>query len=227
MELILFNSLMILSGGLMSKLLTKVVTASQLEFTIMMVNITVLVVGISGATQSEMPILMLVSIVVGSLIGSKLEIDEQFQKLGRYIENKIGGKKQGFGRAFILMTMIHCVGSMAILGPLNLGLTGDNTILLIKSVLDFISALVYGSIYGLGVIGSALVVLVYQGAIYLLSSSISSFLSPAVVVEIGAVGSVLVIALALHLLEIKEIKVANGLPAILVVVLYQVVLYLW
>ena len=227
MELILFNGFMIIVGGLLSNVLKKTVSLSQLDFTLTMVNITVLMVGISGAIKSEMPILMLVSMVVGSFIGSWFDLDQKLQNVSSFIEKKFDDKEAGVGQAFVLMVMIHCVGSMAILGPLNLGLSGDGSLLLIKAVLDFISTMVYGSIYGYGVMGSSVVVVLYQGVIFLLSSSLRSFLTPAIIVEIGAVGSILIVALAFHLLKIKDIKVANGLPAILVVITYQLVLYLW
>ncbi len=221
MKLVLLNGIVIVVAGLLAKLLSKFFSKSQLEFTLVMVNIVVLIVGIMGAIETKLPILMLVSIVIGSLLGSIIDIDGKLQQFGKSIENKFAKRDEGFSKAFIMMVMIHCIGSMAIIGPLNLGLTGDGNILWIKTILDFISTLIYGSIYGLGVIASALVVVLYQGSIFLLAKDLSAFLSPEVIVEIGAVGSVLIVALALDLLDIKKIKIANGLPAILIVILYQ------
>ncbi len=113
---------------------------------------------------------------------------------------------------------------MAILGPINAALKGDGTILMLKSVLDFTSTLVYGTIYGSGVLLSGPMVFLYQGAIYLAAGFLSPSLTPQIVVEISAIGSLLIMALSLNLLDIVKIKVADYLPAMLGPVVYYFLL---
>lgn len=224
MELIVLNGVMIIIAGLLSQLVSRFFSSEPIDFVLTMVNIVVLIVGITGAIKTENPVLLLVSIVVGSLLGSVLDIDAKLNQFGKFLEEKIVTKDKNFSKAFITVTMIHCIGSMAILGPINMGLNGDGQILWVKTIIDFMSTLIYGSVYGLGVIGSAGVVILYQGSIFLLASSISPWISSSLLTEISAVGSLLIIALALDLLDIKKIKVTNGLPAILIVILSQWVL---
>ncbi|NLA53660.1 MAG: DUF554 domain-containing protein [Clostridiales bacterium] len=118
------------------------------------------------------------------------------------------------GESFVTASLLFCVGSMAIIGSLNAGLSGDNTILFAKSVLDFISSAMLSLSLGLGVLLSAGLVFLYQGFIVLLSQVLRPLLSTAAVAEMSSVGSILIFVLGLNLLQITKIKIADFLPAI-------------
>jgi len=129
-------------------------------------------------------------------------------------------------KGFIAATIIFCVGAMAIVGSIQDGLNGDITILVIKSALDFITAMILASILGIGVIFSAISVLLYQGAITLLAASASSFLTTDMIQAVSMVGNILLIAIGINFMELRKIKVANMLPAIFIPIFYYLIISL-
>ena len=135
-------------------------------------------------------------------------------------------KFDGFARGFVSATLVYCVGSMAILGPINDGLTGDYSLLLVKSVLDAVTALVLTSTMGIGAIFAGASVLIYQGVISLFASSVSSVLSSAanMMSDITMVGSALIICIGLNFITNAKLRTANMLPSIIVAIVYNLVL---
>ena len=127
-------------------------------------------------------------------------------------------------KGFITVFMIQCVGSMAIVGPLDIGLKGDASILIFKIVLDTCSSLIYGAIYGPSVMLSGPFVFLYETVIFFLAGALHPFLTDAVINEISAIGSLLIFAMSLDLLDILHLKVANYLPALLGPVAYYLIL---
>ena len=121
-------------------------------------------------------------------------------------------------------TLIFCVGSLAILGAIEDGLTGDYTILLVKSVLDFVTAMLLAAVLGIGVIFSAISILVYQGSIYLLALFAGDVLTTPMIDSVSMVGSIILVAMGLTFMEIKSVKVANMLPALLLPIIYYLII---
>ena len=188
------------------------------------ISVVVIVIGIDGALESEKPLVLLISMVVGTTIGTIINLDGLLEKFGKAVEKKfVKNKKQGntgegeksFSKAFISTTLTCCVGALAITGALQSGLSGgaEHGLLYTKSVLDFTTALVFSSSFGLGAMAAAIPVFLYQGIIELCASSLSGFLS-ASMVEISAVGSLVVCALGLNMVGATKIKIANMLPAV-------------
>lgn len=224
MQYNLLNLAAILAGGAISLLVRKKLPMRQVEAARMIANLCILAVGIQGAIVTNNMMLMLLSAVLGGIIGTALGIDDGFQRLGEKLKNLAKSRDSRFSQGFVTVFMMQCIGSMAILGPINAALKGDGTILMLKSVLDFTSTLVYGTIYGSGVLLSGPMVFLYQGAIYLAAGFLSPLLKPQIVVEISAIGSLLIMALSLNLLDIVKIKVADYLPAMLGPVVYYILL---
>ncbi len=175
------------------------------------------------STHSDL--LIIVSLVIGVLIGEWIDIDLRLNRWAENIEKKYN--LPPLAKGFIAATLIFCVGAMAIVGSIQDGLNGDITILVIKSALDFVTAMILASILGIGVIFSAVSVLVYQGAITLLAASASSFLSTEMIQAVSMVGNILLIAIGINFMELRKIKVANMLPAIFIPIIYYLIISLF
>jgi uncharacterized protein len=175
-----------------------------------------------SALTSSGDLLIIISLVIGVIIGEWIDIDARLNNWAMGVEKKY--KLPPLAKGFISATLIFCVGAMAIVGSIQDGLTGDITTLVIKSALDFVTAMILASILGIGVIFSAISVLLYQGSIFLLASSAEGFLTPEIIRALSMVGNILLIAIGINFMEIKKIKVANMLPALLIPIIYYVVI---
>jgi len=228
------NVVAIVAGSLLGLLLKRGMPKRIEETLMKIMGVSVLVIGLNGVVSSMFAVdadgglsssgelLMLCSLVIGAIIGELLNIDDHLNRFGSYIESKT--KADGFSRGFISASIIYCVGAMAIIGSLNDGLTGDSSVLFIKSALDGVNSIIFGASLGIGVAFSSIPVLIYQGGISLLASVIAPLISDALLNNICAVGYVIVACIGMNISGICKIRVANLLPAIVVPVLYQIVL---
>lgn len=180
-------------------------------------------IGIKLFLETQNSIVVLASLLVGGLLGEWWQIEDGLRSLGSFLERTFtknsGEDRQGsrFIRGFLTASLVFCVGPMTILGSIQDGLSGDYQLLAIKAVLDGFAALAFASSLGVGVLFSALVILVYQGGISLLAAQAQAYISPAMMGEMTAVGGVLLLGIAVSsLLEIKPIRVGNFLPALLI-----------
>ena len=164
--------------------------------------------------------------VIGGTIGELIDIDKALQNFGDKLEARFNGKGGQVSVAFVTSSLLFCVGAMSIVGALESGLTGNNKTLFAKSILDCVSSIIFTSSLGIGVIFSAATVFIYQGIITVAASSLRGVLVTSVITEMTAVGSLLIIAIALNMLGIVKIKVANLLPAVLVVLLLAYIMSL-
>ena len=180
-------------------------------------------IGIDGALEGSKTIVLILSMVFGTLIGTLIDIDDKINRVGLFIEKKLKreGEKSSIAEGFMTGCLLFCVGAMTIVGSLNAGLKGDNTLIFTKSILDLISSCLLASTLGIGVMFSALFVLVVQGGLVLLAGLLQNVLTdPALIAELTCAGSVMIIALGLNLLGVTKLKVANFLPALLLVPLF-------
>ena len=176
-------------------------------------------IGISGALKGENTLILIVSIVVGAVIGTWLDIDGRINALGDWIGKRFKKADSGnvsIAEGFVTASLLFCIGALTIVGSLNAGLTGDNEMLFTKSLLDLISSAILSVSLGIGVMFAAAFVLIFQGSIVLLAQSLQPVLTDSVIAEITCAGSVMIIALGLNLIGLAKIKVANYLPAIFV-----------
>ena len=160
---------------------------------------------------------MIISMVLGTVVGTLLDLDGKIHRLGEKVENKFSkseGGKSTFGAAFVQSFLLFCVGAMTVTGAIESGLTGNNTTLFAKSVLDFVSSIIYASTMGAGVFLSAPALLVYQGAITLIAAAAGNVLTDYMIAEMTAVGSLLIIGIALNMLGITKLKLMDYIPAI-------------
>lgn len=170
-----------------------------------------------GGISDSGGLLLLVSLVLGCLVGELLRIDDRLGNLGDLIEKRV--HIQGFSQGFITASIITCVGAMSIVGALNEGLTGSNEVLMVKSTLDFVTCLVLASSLGIGVAFAAIPTFLYQGGMTLCAGFLSPYISSDLLNMICMVGYAIVICIGLNLLLDAKIKTANLLPAMIVPVL--------
>lgn len=181
-----------------------------------------LFLGISGSLDGQNSLILIISMVVGALIGEGIDLDAKLNRLGNWLENKFkskDGEKISIAEGFVSASLLFCVGAMTIVGSLQSGLQGNHEMLFNKSMLDFVAAIIFASTMGVGVMLSAVFVLIYQGAITLLAQWVAPVFSDVVIAEMNCVGSVIIIGIALNLLGITKLKVMNYVPAIFIPIL--------
>jgi uncharacterized membrane protein YqgA involved in biofilm formation len=214
------NAAAIIVGALIGRLLSGI--PDTIRQTVMQgIGLAVVLLGLKMSFQTENILLLIVSIVLGSIVGELLGIEKGLNRVGHWLEEKLGGRKQGsIATGFVTTTLVYCIGAMAVLGAMDSGLRNNHDILFTKAMLDGFSAIIFTSTLGIGVLFSAVPVFVYQGAIALLSTQIYEWVSKpmldAILVELTAVGGLMIIAIGINILELRKINVANMLPALLI-----------
>ena len=212
------NALAVIAGAFIGLLLKKGIPEKISDVVMKGVALCVLYIGISSSLKGTNTLIAIISIVIGAVIGSLLDIDRRLNSLGELAERKLskGDGKTSIAEGFVSASLLFCVGSMAIVGSIQSGLTGNHEMIYTKSMLDGISAIIFASTLGAGVFLSAAAVLVYQGIIVLCAQWVQPFLSDYAVAEMTCVGGLLIIALALNMLGITKLKTANYLPAVFI-----------
>ncbi|MFR1708333.1 MAG: DUF554 domain-containing protein [Clostridium sp.] len=217
------NSIAVIIGGAIGMLLRKGLPEKISDTVMKGLALCTLYIGISGALKGQNTIIVIISIVIGAIIGECVDLDDKLNKLGSFIESKFKSKDKNISISDGLVTasLLFCVGAMAVVGSLQSGLTGNHEMLFTKSILDFVAAIIFASSLGVGVIFSSGFIFIYQGTITLLAQFISPYLGEIVIAEMTCIGSLLIIALALNMMKVTKLKVMNYVPAIfLPVIIY-------
>jgi uncharacterized membrane protein YqgA involved in biofilm formation len=175
----------------------------------------VLLLGVKMGLETKNILIQLVSISLGVAIGHFLGFAERLDKLGAKLEKRFSGGKAGFGSAFAIASIATCVGPLAIMGSVADGISGDLSLLVFKSVLDGIACVPMAAALGIGVAFSSLSILVYQGGITLLAGLVKNFLSTAMISEMTSAGGIIMVGMSLNMLEVKDLKDINALPALI------------
>lgn len=221
----LVNAVSVLVGGLVGTFVGDKIEERFKQMVMSVLPLAVAIMGIDYALKYNNFMVVILSLVIGSVLGEAININKALDRFGNYLEKKFA-HKEGFSEGFITSTLVFCIGSMAIVGSLQSGLNGNNNTLYIKSILDGITSIVFASALGIGVSFSFFTILIYQGVIAATASWISPYISGGAMKDIIAVGGIIILALSLDLLNIKKFKVANMLPAIFLPVLYYIVIRL-
>jgi uncharacterized membrane protein YqgA involved in biofilm formation len=178
-----------------------------------------IVIGVTMAIRTNNFLIMIVSVVSGSVIGEFIDIEKTINGLGEKIKTRTKQENDKFSEGFITSSLLFCMGSMAILGAIEEGLGGDPTLLLAKSVLDGFCSIALAASLGIGVIFSVFPLLMYQGGLTVCAGSLHNYLTEPIITELTAVGGLLLIGLGISILEIKDLKVMNMLPSLVIVVI--------
>ncbi len=188
-------------------------------------------IGLLDAFTTKSPLIVLGALLLGTLVGEALDLEARLNRFGDHVQRLMArdGRPSRISEAFVTSSLVFCIGPLAILGPLDNGLLGDITKLAIKSTLDGFGALAFGAALGPGVLLSAVVILVYQGSISLGAHALGPLLTsnPNVVTELTATGGLILVAIGLKLLKIRDLRVANLLPALIFAPLLVAAVALW
>lgn len=216
----------IIAGGTIGWLAKRGISERYKKTVMQGIGLSVLIIGLSGSLQGILRFVgedrldrvyltgMILSLVIGGLIGESMNIEKRLDDLGMWFQYKFAKGENTFAEGFVTASLVYCVGAMAIVGSLEDGLTGDTQILFAKAILDGVSAIVFAATLGMGVTFSFLPVLAYQGAITLLAGFLKPWLTEDIISQMSLVGSVLITGIGINILEIARIKVGNLLPAI-------------
>ena len=172
---------------------------------------------ITRMNDSEFPVLFIISLALGALVGTMLKLDAR-------LNNAVGCKKNSaLAEGLVTASLLYCIGTLSIVGPMMSALYGDNTFLITNATLDFVTSILLSASYGIGVIWAAPILFVWQGSIYLLTTVFGNILSESLIREVSIVGGVLIVCTGLSILKIKDCKTINMLPALVVPALYFLV----
>lgn len=217
------NALAVVVGGLIGLLFKNSIPEKIADALLKAAGLAVITVGIKLMFAGDNLTLLIMSIIIGTAIGELINIEGKLDNLGEMVEGKMKNKQSNIALGFVTCTLIYCVGSMAIVGSIQSGLSGNHEILFSKALLDGIMSITMTASLGVGVIFSSISILIYQGTITLLAQFMQSILSDVVVREMTSIGGTLIMAIGLNFLEIKRIKVGNMLPAIFIPIIYYLI----
>jgi uncharacterized protein len=225
----LVNGVLIILGSLLGKLLHRI--PESMKTTVMYaIGLSVMVLGLQMGLKSENFLIVILSLVIGAVFGEVLNLEGKLNDLGQWLEKKIGSNGKGsISEGFVTATLIFVIGAMAIIGALDSGIRGDHSVLYTKSIIDGFTALILTTTLGVGVLFSAIPVILYEGIIALFATQIDRFVPQELmnhfITEMTSTGGIMIFAIGLNLTGIVKIKVANFLPGILVTGAIVTILY--
>lgn len=219
---VIINALAIFIGGTIGLFVNKGIPLKIEKALMKALALSAIYIGITGMMTGENTIYIILSLVIGAAIGEIIDLDKRIHQMGASLEHRFPSKNGSapISKGFVMGSLIMAVGAMSIVGPLESGLTGNHTILLTKALMDGITSVILASSLGLGVIFSGALVFLYQGAITLFASGLDVILTDVMINDINAVGSILILALGLNILEVAKLKVMNFVPAIAIPLLF-------
>ncbi|MDP4119265.1 MAG: DUF554 domain-containing protein [Bacillota bacterium] len=212
----IFNAVTIILGGGLGLLFKRGIPERFSDILLKGMSLCVGYIGISGMLKGKSGLVLVLSITIGAIIGEALNLDGKMKCLGDWVQSRFKNNNSPVSEGFVTATLLFGVGAMAIVGSLQSGLTGDNSTLFTKSILDGITAIIFTSQMGFGVIFSAIPIFFYQGTITALAGILAPVLTKVAIAEMTCVGSLLIFALALNMLGLTKIKVINYIPAIII-----------
>ncbi|MBM7693566.1 putative membrane protein YqgA involved in biofilm formation [Peribacillus deserti] len=227
----LVNAACIIVGTLLGKIFHRI--PEKIKETVMFgIGLAVIVLGLQMGFKSKEFLIVILSLVFGGVLGEWWDLDAKLNGVGDWLEGKIGGKtagEQSISQGFVTATLIFLIGAMAIIGALDSGIRGDHDVLYTKAVIDGFTALVLATTLGIGVVFSAIPVLLYQGLIAIFANQINEVvpkeLMDSFIMEMTSAGGIMIFAIGLNLIGLTKIRVANLLPGILITAVLVTILY--
>lgn len=230
------NVIAVFSGCLLGLFCKSLISDRLREGVMASLGLAVFTIGVSGVVtnsifsdgkllSSEYTLIMILSLAIGTFIGTLIDIEKRLDDLGMFFQKKFtkNDSDSTFAQGFVSASLLFCVGSMAIVGSLNDGISHDPNILFAKSILDGIMAIVFASTLGIGTAMSCLSLIVYQGGITLCASLVAPYLTDTVIAQMGFVGNILIMAIGLNFVYKPKFKVGNMLPSVFIPIIYYVI----
>ncbi len=212
---VLVNTLAVILGSSVGLLFKKALPQKITGGVMTAIALCTVYIAVDGMLNGTNVLLVILAMVLGATIGYLLNLDKGIETLGNLVECRFSNAEKGaVARGFITASLLFCVGAMTVVGSLNAGLSGDNTLLFTKSLLDLISSAMLAASLGVGVLFASAFVFVFQGALVLLAQVLQPVLTEGAVAALTCAGSLMILALGLNLLGVTKIKVANFLPAL-------------
>ncbi|WP_404348657.1 DUF554 domain-containing protein [Sutcliffiella horikoshii] len=214
------NGICIVLGTLIGKIFTRIPENTK-ETVMKIIGLAVFLLGAQMGFKSNEFLIVIISLVVGAVLGEWINLDRKLNNVGNWLERKMGSKQQGsVSKGFVTATLIFVIGAMSVVGSLDSGLRGDHQVLYTKSIIDGFTSIVLTTTLGIGVLFSAVPVMIYQGSIALFATQIDRFvpsdLLELLIFEITATGGVMIMAIGMNIIGVTAIRVANLLPGILI-----------
>jgi uncharacterized membrane protein YqgA involved in biofilm formation len=213
----------IVAGSLVGLAFSRFIPKKNTDTLIYAVAFAVILMGLKMAWKTDAFIMLICTLALGSIIGELIRIEDRLNRLGKWLEGKFSMSGGRLAKGFVTTSLLYCVGSLAIVGSLESGLSGNHDILFAKSVLDGLASIIFAASLGIGVLFSAASVFLYQGLITVGASFLKQFLTTEVITQMSAVGGLLIVAMSFNMLEMVRIKVGNMLPAIFLPLIYFMV----
>lgn len=225
----LINALTVLIGGVIGSLVGDRLPGRIHEALFGVLGLFTVLIGLLSALTTKSPLILLGSLLLGTLLGEAINIERGLERAGDWLQSKLARSGSTLSEAFVTASLVFCVGPLSILGSLDNGLSGDTTKLVIKAVLDGFAALAFGATLGWGVLLAIVTILIYQGGLSLSAHAIAPLLagSPDTITELTATGGLILVAVGLKLLKIRDLRVANYLPALVMAPLLVAGVSLW
>ena len=229
----LINAALIITGSLIGRII-KNIPESMKATVLSIIGLAVALLGIKMGFESANFIVLIISLVVGTVIGEWLDLDQKMNRLGQWVESLFSKNRKednqiSIAEGFVTASLIFVIGSMAIIGALDSGMRNDHTILITKGIIDGFTSIILASTLGIGVLLSAVPVFLYQGMIALFSGVISAYIPDGAldmfITEMTATGGVMIMAIGLNIAGLTKIKAANLLPGIIVVGVLVAIIY--
>lgn len=215
---VLINAAAVVAGGVLGTLGGRLMPEKMKQTVLAATGLVSIGIGISGAIGSSNQLIPILSLVIGSVIGELLHIEDGITRAGDWLQKRFG-KSGSITEGFVTGSLVFAAGAMAVMGALESGLKNDHTILMTKSVIDMAGSLAFAGSLGIGVAFSALSILVLEGTVTLLASLLTGVLTDAVITEISVTGSLIIIGVGLNVLGLTKLRIMNMTPALLLPIL--------
>jgi len=219
---VIVDTLAIFLGGIVGLLIKKGIPKKIEQAIMKALALSAIYIGVTGMISGENTIFIILSLVIGVVIGELITLDDNMNRFTHFLASKIPFQSDNstFSEGFITGSLMMCVGALSIIGPIESGLTGNHTILYTNAVMDGFTSLILASSLGIGVLFSGFLVFGYEAAIVIFANSLNTLLTTPMINDISAIGSLLVLVIGLNMLELTDIKVMNFVPALFIPMLF-------
>ncbi|MAZ93994.1 MAG: hypothetical protein CMF58_06190 [Lentimicrobiaceae bacterium] len=219
MEGTFVNIIAIIAGTSLGMLLNRRLPERYIKIFFQVIGLFTIFLGISMALETTHILHMVIALITGGILGEYLNIQKRVEFFGEYLKKRFKIGNERFSEGLVTAFLLYCIGSLTIIGAIEAGLTGNQNLILIKSIMDGVSSIALASALGIGVMFSVIPLFIFQGGITLMAMYFGDFFPPIMISEMSAVGGVLLIGLGIDILGIKKMSVLNILPALVMIII--------